>query len=457
MTYQQTLDFLYNRHTSIYRGLKRIRYVLEKLGNPQDAFPSVLITGTNGKGSTAKILSSILIEAGYRVGCFTSPHLLEFEERITINREYIPREDVIEFTDSIQNGPLAQLEQDREKFQIEGMVSFFEMVTAMGFLHFARHQVDIAILEVGLGGRLDATNTVNPLVSVITNVDLDHQQYLGNTVADIAREKSAIMREHGMVVTGCQKPDALAVIQDACQQKQATLFRTGIADGESLSSFAHYVTPQHVLSNGSLFTYHGPVHHFEHLHLPLIGEHQLTNAAVALITLELLEQQGFPVTEDHVRSGLAHVSHPGRLEMIHQHPRVVVDIAHNGMGAAAIAKTLTTVFPQRKLCVVIGVLHDKDVRGILTPLLEVADTLIFTSPHNTQRAEAAWATARVAEELVQARMQRTYNDWLICEYVEDALQQACLLAGGEDVICVTGSNYTVSEAELYFAGKEKKS
>ena len=456
MTYEQTLDFLYNRHASIYRGLKRIRYVLEKLGNPQDAFPSVLITGTNGKGSTAKMLSSILIEAGFRVGCFTSPHLLEFEERMTINKEYIPKEDVIEFTEFIQSGPLAQLENDREELQIEGIVSFFEIVTAIGFLHFARHRVDIAILEVGVGGRLDATNTVNPLVSVITNVDLDHQQFLGNTVTEIAREKSAIMREHGLVVTGCQKPDALAVIQDACQQKQATLYRTGITYDEGQSQFSQHVIPQQIHSSGSLFTYHGIWHRFNQLHLPLVGEHQLTNAAVALATLELLEQKGFPVTEDTVRTGLAHVSHPGRLEMIHRHPRVVVDIAHNGMGAAAIAKTLTTVFPHRKLLLVIGVLHDKDVQGILSPLLEAADTLIFTSPHNTQRAEAASATAKAAQELVRTTIHRTYNDWLICEYVEDAIQQACSLARDDDVICVTGSNYTVSEAELYFAGKEKQ-
>lgn len=456
MTYEQTLDFLYNRHASIYRGLKRIHYVLEKLGNPQEVFPSVLITGTNGKGSTAKMLSSVLIEAGYRVGCFTSPHLLEFEERISINKKNIPKEDVIELAELIRNGPLVQLEKDREELQIEGIVSFFEIVTAMGFLYFARQRVDIAVLEVGLGGRLDATNTVNPLVSVITNVDLDHQQFLGNTVTDIAREKSAIMREYGAVVTGCQKSDALSVVQDACQQKQATLYRTGIVYDEGQSQFAQYIIPQHILSSGSLFAYHGITRQFDQLHLPLIGEHQLTNAAVALATLEILEQKGFAVTEANVRTGLAHASHPGRLEVIHQHPRVVVDIAHNGMGAAAIAKTLSTIFPHRKLIVVIGVLHDKDVKAIVAPLLEVADTLIFTSPHNTQRAEAASATAKVAEELLQSTIQRAYDHWVICEYVEEALQRACSLADDDDVICVTGSNYTVSEAELYFAGKEQR-
>ncbi|GAK61208.1 FolC bifunctional protein [Candidatus Vecturithrix granuli] len=454
MTYEQTLDFLYNRHTSTYRGLQRIQYVLEKLGNPQDMFPSVLITGTNGKGSTAKMLNSVLIEAGYRVGCFTSPHLLEFGERITINREYIPQEDVIELTELIRTGPLVQLEEDRENLHIEGMVSFFEIVTAMGFLHFARRQVDIAILEVGIGGRLDATNTANPFVSVITNVDLDHQQFLGDTVTEIAREKSAIIREHGLVVTGCQNPEALVVLQEACQQKQAALYRTGIVYDEGQSQFSQSVIPQKVLSTGSLFAYHGIQCRFEQLYLPLVGEHQLANAAVALAALELLEQKGFSTTENIIRSGLAHVSHPGRLELLSKKPRVVVDIAHNGMGASAIAKTLTTVFSYRKLILVIGVLHDKDVKGILGPLLEVADAVIFTSPHNTQRAEAASATAKFAEELVQAAIRRAYDHWQIFEYVEDAIKQACELAGEEDVICVTGSNYTVSEAELYFCRKK---
>ncbi len=173
MTYEQTLDFLYNRHTSTYRGLQRIQYVLEKLGNPQDMFPSVLITGTNGKGSTAKMLNSVLIEAGYRVGCFTSPHLLEFGERITINRECIPKEDVIALTELIRTGPVSPVGKGAAGVTDRRDRVFFEIVTAMGFLHFARQHVDLVILEVGIGGRLDATNTVNPLISVITNVDLD--------------------------------------------------------------------------------------------------------------------------------------------------------------------------------------------------------------------------------------------------------------------------------------------
>jgi dihydrofolate synthase/folylpolyglutamate synthase len=196
------------------------------------------------------------------------------------------------------------------------------------------------------------------------------------------------------------------------------------------------------------------------LHLPLVGIHQISNATVALSALELLAKKGFHVREEEIRAGLSHVVHPGRLEMIHTSPRVVVDIAHNFMGASAIAKTLTSIFAYERLIVAIGILHDKDVQGILRPFLEIADTLIFTSPHNTDRAKTASATAQVAEEMVRTRVQHIsgarsqtsqYDHWCKYETMEDALNQACSIAGKHDLICVTGSNYTVSEAEMYFS------
>lgn len=469
LLYEQTLEFLFTRHASVYKGLDRIRYVLEKLGNPQEEFPSVLITGTNGKGSTAKMISSILTEAGYRVGCFTSPHLIDFRERITINGNFIPKVEVVELAEQIRIGPLEQLERDREQLQIEGIVCFFEMVTAMAFLYFARRKIDIAVLEVGIGGRLDATNTANPLVSVITNVGLDHQNFLGNTVEEIAREKSAIIRENGDVVIGCQKPEVLAVIEKACFEKDATLYRTGIyqeckfqfTPEESKTQFAQSF-PQKTSSKGSLFSYRGIQSYYDDLHLPLIGTHQVANATVALAALEILEKKGFHTHEETIRCGLSHVSHPGRLEVIHTKPRVVVDIAHNFMGSSAIARALTTIFGYDKLIVIIGVLHDKDVQGILLPFLEVADSMIFTCPHHTNRAETAKATERIAREIVGAHGQCSsksashtsrYGHWLIYESVEEAIYQACLIAREHDLICVTGSNYTVLEAELYFSEK----
>ena len=452
MTYEQTLDYLFVRHASVYKGLKRIRYVLDKLDNPQETFPSVLITGTNGKGSTAKMLSSVLADAGYRAGCFTSPHLIDFRERIMIGGEYISKDEVVELTEIIKTGPLEQLEQERKKVQIEGIVSFFEIVTAMGFLHFARHKVDIAILEVGIGGRLDATNTVNPLVSVITNVGLDHQQFLGYTVEEIAREKAAIIHEHGDAVISCQKTEVIEIIEEECRRKHATLHKTGLQQNTETQQTLTAI-PQSIHPTGSEFSYQGFSSRLDGLKLCLTGIHQLANATAALTTIELLKTKGFHIPEEAIRSGLSHVSHPGRLELIHTHPRVVVDIAHNSMGSSALANALTTIFDYDKLIVIIGVLHDKDVRGIVYPFLEAADSMIFTSPHNTQRAEAASATEQIAKELVVSHNFH-YAHWLIREFVEDAIQQACSIAGERDLICVTGSNYTVSEAELYFSEKK---
>lgn len=466
--YEQTLEFLFNQHTSVYKGLDRIQYVLEKLGNPQKAFPAVLIGGTNGKGSTAKMISSVLKEAGYRVGCFTSPHLLDFRERITVNGNYISKEEVVELTEQIRTDPLKQLEQERQKLRIEGNISFFEVVTAIAFLHFARHNVDIAVLEVGIGGRLDATNTAEPLVSVIINVGLDHQEFLGNTVEEIAREKSGIIRAQGDVITGCQTPEVLSVIEEVCHQKQATLYRTDIyrkgkqEDGKF--QFAQSI-PQKITPKESLFSYQGIQAHYNDLHLPLIGTHQIANATIALATLEVLKKKGFHTDETAIRSGLSHVNHPGRLEIIHTTPIVVVDIAHNFMGSSAIARALTTIFAYNKLIVIIGVLHDKDIKGILRPFLKIANSMIFTSPYYTSRAEAAKATEQVAKELLSTNVRGTfesashifqYDHWLIYESVEEAIDQACSIAGEDDLICVTGSNYTVSEAKTYFSKKNNQ-
>ena len=447
MTYEHTLEFLHARHASVYKGLERMRYVLAQLGNPHETFPAVLITGTNGKGSTAKIISTVLQAAGYRVGCFTSPHLVDFGERITIDAQQISPGEVIELVEELRRGPLAEIERERDLLEINGIVSFFEMVTAMAFIHFARRRIDIAILEVGIGGRLDATNTVNPLVSVITNVGLDHQAMLGQTVAAIAAEKAAIIRPGRAVVTGSRDPAALAVIESACREKNAALYQTGILDEETDVPLAAAARPHKISPTGSFFSYQGLRTQLAELYLRLAGRHQLANAAVALCALELLKQQGFAATETQLRAGLATVAHPGRLEILGTNPTVVVDIAHNAMGAQAIVKALTAIFDYDKLILIVGVLHDKDVPGILRPFLEVADAVIFTSPHHTGRAETAAATAQIAANLVNAAQ---YDHWQVQESVAAAIHAGQRLAGARDLICVTGSNYTVSEAEMLF-------
>ncbi len=458
MSYQETLSFLYACHAAEYHDLRRIRYLLQCLGNPQESFPSVLIAGTNGKGSVAKMLNAVVQQAGYRVGCFTSPHLLEFGERITVDDVCLSHDEIIALTDEIMRRAITPLTLNASDLEISGDVSFFEIVAAMAFLHFARQHVDIAILEVGIGGRLDATNTVEPLVSVITNVGLDHQNFLGDTIAAIAREKSGIIRPHGAVVTGSRHPEALDVILSVCQEQHATCYPVGALGPESgvdvqRDSVSVHVVPHKVSSTGSFFGYYGLMIELDEVYLRLPGAHQLTNASVALCTLELLERKGFRISEQAIRSGLAFVQHPGRLEVLRTNPLCVVDIAHNAMGARTIAAELSELFDYERLIVVIGILHDKDVAAILRPFLRVADAMIFTSPHLTERAESASTIARIAEELAAElygpqTWRSHYRQWDIRESVQHALEDAKSMALSQDLIFVTGSNYTVSEAEM---------
>ncbi|PIE35317.1 hypothetical protein CSA56_04640 [candidate division KSB3 bacterium] len=453
MNYQETLNFLFTRRASHYKDLRRMRYLLDRLDNPQNTFPAVLITGTNGKGAVAKILSHVLTAAGFRTGCFTSPHLVDFRERITIDQQQIAEADVVRLTEQVVTQALDPFEREQKQLGIEGIAAFFELTTALAYLYFAAQQIDLAVLEVGIGGRLDATNTCNPLVSVITNVGIDHQNLLGDTIEAIAREKAAIIRENGDVVVGCQTFDSLAVIKEVCRQKSARLHRAGVQQKPGTFTVSS-VIPNRLLQTGTTFSYHGFHTFYEELSMPLIGEHQLANAAIALVTIEVLGQKGFTAGKQAIRDGLAGISHHGRLETVADRPRIVVDIAHNGMGASATASTLSTVFEYQKLVLVIGVLHDKDVRGILRPFLEMTDSVVFTSPSNTSRANNAAKTASIAAEILcQAdRHVSEFQHWLVCESVAEAIEQARTLAGEDDLICVTGSSYTVSEAVICIQG-----
>ncbi len=457
MTYQETLEFLFTRRASRYKNLHRIFSILGRLGHPQNAFPAVLITGTNGKGSVAKILSHILTEAGFRVGCFTSPHLIDFRERITINRQQISEADVVQLTQHIVEHALEPFEREQKHLDIEGIVSFFEMTTTLAFLYFARQNVDLAVLEVGIGGRLDATNSSNPMVSVITNVGLDHQNFLGDSIEEITREKSAIIRDNGEVVVGCQDAESLSVIEGVCRQKVAHLHRTGVRQ-EQNNHIRQIVIPEICSATSTVFSYHGLHEHYEHLEMPLIGEHQLANAAVVLATLEILAAKDFVADELAIRRGLISTSHQGRLECISKAPRILVDIAHNPMGASATANALSTMFDYHHLVLIIGVLQEKDVFGILRPLLGIADVVIFTSPTNTDRAMKAAEIASAAVKIVQqnGRCTSDYQNWLVCESVAEAIERASVITDRNDLICVTGSNYTVSDAILYLTSYRRE-
>jgi dihydrofolate synthase/folylpolyglutamate synthase len=434
MTYQQVLDFLLSFKPSVIRlGLEKIHHILKEFGQPQDRFPSVLIAGTNGKGSTTAMISSILQAEGWKVGSYTSPHLLDLRERITINGNLIPEEDLITLTEEF----IRILSGIRSRKSVEAPqdLTFFEVITILAFLYFAQQQIDIAVLEVGLGGRLDATNVVNPLVSVITNISMDHENYLGSTRREIAREKAGIVKENGICITACEPGEALEEIEAICNRKNAQLFKWG----------THFTTsPVQSSLTGQIFSYQGMTQNYDQLEISLLGRHQILNAALAVGTMELLKSRGFPVQESNLRRGLKVARNPGRLEIIGHSPRVVLDAAHNPGGAEALSKALIEFFTYDQLILVMGILKDKNIRGIFKALLPIASQVIFTQPQNTERATPAQELARIAQEM-------HWDKYQVAPQVSKAIELAHNRATPKSLICITGSLYTIAEAKQFYA------
>jgi dihydrofolate synthase/folylpolyglutamate synthase len=424
LSYAKAIDYLYNlKWHGIKLGLENIRGLMAMLGEPHERFRSVHIAGTNGKGSTASTIAAVLQAAGYRTGLYTSPHLIDFTERIRVNGEPIAPERVARLTERVRTAAA------------EIPVTFFEFTTAMAFLHFAESSVDLAVAEVGMGGRFDATNVLTPLVSVITNIDFDHQAFLGNTIEQIAFEKAGIVKPGVPVVTATDHPEAMNVIRTACREQGAPLYRVGTeirAEGSS---------PQK-------FRYQGIRRSYPDLNFSLLGKHQLMNAACALAALELLELQGLPVGEASIRRGLPTVQWEGRMEIIRPSlsgAAVLLDGAHNPAGARVLRAFLEEARPARpaRLILVLGILGDKDIDGILAELVPLADEVVVTQP-DYDRAEPATDLKR--------RLDSFSVHSSVREPVEEAVRYAQSVAAAADLICVTGSLYTIGEARSYLKG-----
>lgn len=415
--YEESLRYLFGlQKYGIKFGLNCTANILNHLGNPHHKLRCIHIAGTNGKGSTGAILSSILKQHGMRVGLYTSPHLVRFTERFRIDEEEASPARILDVFKRVR--PVLD---DREP------PTFFEVVTAMAFLYFAEENVDWAIVEVGMGGRLDATNVVRPVVSVITNVSFDHQEYLGNTLAAIAREKAGVIKPGVPVVTGASQALVLGILKATCFQQQTTL--------SQLKKDFRVRRNQ----DGS-FQYHGSRLHFPALQLNLRGRHQQRNAALALATLEVLEASGaFLVVPAAVESGLSKVAWPARLEVLQENPQIILDGAHNTPGAESLREALQHNFTYQKLHLVLGIMKDKDIRGIFRRLLPLAETAILTQPKYARAADA-----ETLRRLARPHISKHY----VIPDVAAAIQQARLLAAPEDLICITGS--------LYFAGEVKE-
>lgn len=401
--------------------LRRARELLERLGHPQ-RLPMVLVAGTKGKGSTAAMMASVLQVAGHTVGLYTKPHLVDYRERFRVNGRLITPEELCEGVAAI--APHVEEMADGP----DGPPTYFEASVAIAFWYFARRRVDLAIVEVGLGGRLDATNVADPLLSVITPVSFDHMDVLGTTLSSITREKAGITRPGGTVVSAAQVPEALAAIIDVCARQEARLI---------LVPAVMRVEPEEITLHDQTFTMRSTVRSYGRLRLPLVGAHQLTNAATAVAAVEMLAERGFPSGPPSVAEGLAAVRWPARVEVIHERPYVVVDVAHNPASLAALRQALEALFRGRRIILVFGMIATHDHRAGTSLIAPLASTVIVTTPRHAKPLPGA-----VLAEEVRRYVARV-------EVIDDrraALDRALDLAGEEDVVVVTGSFFLVGEA-----------
>ena len=420
-SYEATRERLYKlQRFGINLGLDTMTSLLSELGNPQRRVPVLHVAGTNGKGSVAATTASILQAAGFRVGLYTSPHLLDFRERIQVRGTCIPEDRVIDLFEGIHALP-----------SFAGQPTFFEVATAMAFQYFVEERVDVAVLEVGLGGRFDATNVCLPIGTVITNISFDHEQYLGSSLEAIAFEKAGILKRHVPCVMGPVNQSVEDVLQEQAGQKQVRAFRFG-------REFRSVVHPS------GEFDFVGMNQHYVNLRCALDGEHQTVNAVCALAALEASVMSGNPIPEGAIRRGLEQVSWPGRLERLRRHPLMLCDGAHNPAAAECLKLYLERNVQQERRCVlVVGMMQDKNLRGFLNALLPLADAVILTQI-NSPRA----ATVRALREALPV---------IDCPVYERddpgaAIDLATCLASENDLICVTGSLFLVGHVKSLMTG-----
>jgi dihydrofolate synthase / folylpolyglutamate synthase len=427
--------------------LAHMRVLLQALGHPERRFPSVLIAGTNGKGSTAATLASILRASALKTALYTSPHLVRINERIRVNGDEISDDEFASLHREVDDIAERLIEQQKLPWH----PSFFEMMTAIAFEHFARERVDLAVLEVGMGGRLDATNVVEPRVSVITDISLDHQKFLGNTVAEIAAEKAGIMRQGGAVVTLPQQPEANDVIGNAILDLGARALNAVPYVPPVSPGSARYLVPS---ADKNCFTTGDTEGATQYIHryplqvmgeqilveTPLVGRHQLRNTALAIAAAVELNQQGFSgITAKSVEQGIRETHWPGRFQVVAagaRWPEVVIDVAHNPAGAWALRSTLSERYENRSLIFVFGAMRDKAISEMTEILFPLAERVIATRPENPRAASP--------EEIQQAASRTGVQVEAISD-VKGAVERALELAGGQAVMVITGSIYLVGE------------
>ena len=422
MIYDDALKYIYQLNTFSSRlDLKGIKYLLKLLGNPHNNYHTVHVGGTNGKGSTAAMINSILIKSGYKTGLFTSPYLEKFPERIKINNEEISRDEITSF--------IKKIIYKIEELSLTGFEkpTTFEIITTMCFDFFAKQNIDIGVMEVGLGGRFDATNVITPSVSVITPISFDHTNVLGNTIEEITYEKSGIIKKDGTTVVAPQNREADEMIQRICKDRSNNLYRVNEdikfqLKGSSLS--------------GTVFDVQGLENNYNDLKIKLIGEHQVINAAVAIGAIETLSMKGFHITKESIKTGLYETYWPGRMEIISKDPKILIDVAHNVHSMKILKNTIQNHMKYDNLILVLGVLRDKNYPKMVKEIVPIANTVITVEPDSNR--------ALKVEDLVEEV--KKYNcNCIIGKDIEKAIKKALEIANEKDLICFAGS--------IYLAGK----
>ena len=433
MNYTQAVEYLNTfvnyenipgiSYASLDYSLKHVEEVLRRVGNPHLAARTVHIAGTKGKGSVAAMVAQVLTESGYKTGLYTSPHLHSLRERIKIDGALISEEEFAEMMTELK--PYFEAASRRQ-------LTFFEALTILAFAYFKKMQVGFQVLEVGLGGRLDATNVSQPEVCVITSISLDHTAVLGDTIAKIAYEKAGIIKPGCVLVLSPQPQEVTSIVQDVCQKQAADLVQVG--KEVTWHTLSADLSHQSLIVKGRKGNYH--------LTIPLLGDYQLENAAAAVAALEVLASRGFNITSEHISQGLAHVEWPGRFHILRHRPTVLVDGAHNVASTKRLVENVKAYFSYEQVFLVFGVSCDKDIPGIVRELIPLSPQVIVTRASHPRSAPPS----AVAAEFIKAGLKPE-----VADTVPEGLARASSLASEHDLICATGSLFLVAEALDYFS------
>lgn len=423
--YTDTVKYLYGlQKYGIKLGLSTINELMNLLGQPHKSFRSIHIAGTNGKGSTATALASILTENGFKVGLFTSPHLVSFTERIRINNQLIPESDVIDLASKIRN--LIKVSTLNP--------TFFEFVTAMAFYYFSVNAVEWAVIETGMGGRLDATNVIKPDVAIITNISRDHSEFLGDSIKDITFEKAGIIKSDVPVITAAGTHQ-IKVIAKIAKSMGSAIHVYGRDFGGDLV---------HMNEKNLIFNYTG-YENYRDITTSVTGKHQIRNISMAIRACEVLRIKGIAIADSSLREGLRNMNLEGRFEFVSDNPSIILDGAHNPEASKLLSATIRKLFSDRKIILIVGVMNDKDIKNILDPLIKVANYLILTKAEY-DRAASPSKLMEIVSSALKDHSHSGPESIIGTDSVSEAIRIAMTLYKKDSVIIVTGSFYTAGEA-----------